>query len=176
MKTTGVVRKIDDLGRIVIPKEIRRTLKIRDGESLEIFVDKEMVTLKKYSTMEDLQEIAKKLTDAISNITTKNIYVSDRDCFIAGNGEMKKRFLGQAISPYLEEIIKDCEKQLSKEIKKIEFISGVEGEYAYAICPILSQGSAIGLVLIVSKDKDITEEDMMITNIVAQFLAKCVEE
>ena len=66
MKTTGVVRKIDDLGRIVIPKEIRRTLKIRDGESLEIFVDKEMVTLKKYSTMEDLQEVAQKLTESIS--------------------------------------------------------------------------------------------------------------
>ena len=73
MKTTGVVRKIDDLGRIVIPKEIRRTLKIRDGESLEIFVDKEMITLKKYSTMEDFQEVTKKLLDAVSKTTSKSI-------------------------------------------------------------------------------------------------------
>ena len=93
MKTTGVVRKIDDLGRIVIPKEIRRTLKIRDGESLEIFVDKEMIALKKYSTMEDLQEVTRKLLDAISNTTSKNIFVTDRDKVIAGSGELKKKFL-----------------------------------------------------------------------------------
>ena len=176
MKTTGVVRKIDDLGRIVIPKEIRRTLKIRDGESLEIFVDKEMVTLKKYSTMEDLQEVAQKLTESISNITSKNIYVADRDKYIAGSGELKKRFLNQSISPYLEEILKDCENVLSKNVKKVELISGVEGEYAYAVCPILSQGDAIGIVLIVSNEKCITEEDIALTNIVAQFLAKYVEE
>lgn len=176
MKTTGVVRKIDDLGRIVIPKEIRRTLKIRDGESLEIFVDKEMVTLKKYSTMEDLQEVAKKLLDAISNTTSKNIFVADRDNFIAGSGDMKKKFSNQAISSYLEEVLRDCENVLSKEVKRIELISGVEGEYAYAVSPILAEGDAIGLVLILSKNQTITEEDLVMTSIVSQFLTKYVEE
>ena len=74
MKTTGVVRRIDDLGRIVIPKEIRRTLRIRDGESLEIFVDREMIALKKYSSMDDMTEIAKTLADTISS-TIKKIYL-----------------------------------------------------------------------------------------------------
>ncbi len=176
MKTTGVVRKIDDLGRIVIPKEIRRTLKIRDGESLEIFVDKEMIALKKYSTMEDLQEVTRKLLDAISNTTSKNIFVTDRDKVIAGSGELKKKFLNQPISTYLEEVLKDCENIVSKERRRVALLADIEAEYSYAVCPILAEGGAIGLVLILSMDRTITEEDFAMISIVAQFLAKYVED
>ncbi len=176
MKTTGVVRKIDDLGRIVIPKEIRRTLKIRDGESLEIFVDKEMITLKKYSTMEDFQEVTKKLLDAVSNTTSKNIYVTDRDKFIAGSGDLRKKFLNQPISSYLEEVLKDCENIISKEMKTTELMAGVSEPYAFALSPILAEGVAIGLVLIFSQTKPISEDDAIMANIVSQFLSKYVEE
>ena len=176
MKTTGVVRKIDDLGRIVIPKEIRRTLKIREGESLEIFVEDETITLRKYSSMEDLEEVSQKLTEVISSNTQKNIYVTDRDSFIAGSGTLKKKFLSQPLSTYLESILRDCEPVLSDGMKRIELIAGVEGEYSYAITPVLSQGASIGLVVILSKEKQVTEEDLVLTNVVAQFLTKYVEE
>ncbi len=176
MKATGVVRKIDELGRIVIPKEIRRTLKIRDGEALEIFVDGDTLKLRKFSSMEDLQEVSRKLLEAIAGNTQQNIYVADRDCFIAGCGNLKKKFLRENISSYLEDVLRDCENVLSDGFQRVELIADVEGEYAYAVSPILAQGSAIGLVLIVSKEKELHDEDLQMTNIVAQFLAKYVEE
>ena len=73
MKTTGVVRRIDDLGRIVIPKEIRRTLRIHDGESLEIFVDNEIITLKKYSSLNELANVSKILVESINKEINKDI-------------------------------------------------------------------------------------------------------
>ena len=94
MKTTGVVRRIDDLGRIVIPKDIRKSLRIRDGESLEFFVDKETISLKKFSTSADLSEIAQSLLDSIYTTINKSIFVTDRDKFVAGSGKLKKDFCG----------------------------------------------------------------------------------
>ena len=100
MKTTGVVRRIDDLGRIVIPKEMRRTLRIRDGESLEIFVDEDFVALKKYSPLNDMASLAKTLADSIYSSINKNIIVTDRDKIIAcsGSNSLKKKFLDKSIS------------------------------------------------------------------------------
>lgn len=91
MKSTGVVRRVDDLGRIVIPKEIRRTLRIRDGESLEIFVDREMIALKKFSKMTNIEEISKQLADIIHSTIQKNILIADRDRFVAVSGNLKKK-------------------------------------------------------------------------------------
>ena len=84
MKSTGVVRRVDDLGRIVIPKEIRRTLRIRDGESLEIFVDREMIALKKFSKMSDMDDVSKELVEIINANIKKTVLITDRDKFVAG--------------------------------------------------------------------------------------------
>ena len=92
MKTTGVVRRVDDLGRIVIPKDIRKSLRIRDGESLEFFVDKETISLKKFSTSADLSEMAQSLLDTIHKTISKSIFVTDRDKVVAGTGKLKKEF------------------------------------------------------------------------------------
>ena len=93
MKSTGVVRRVDDLGRIVIPKEIRRTLRIRDGESLEIFVDREMIALKKFSKMSDMNEVAQELVEIINATINKTVLITDRDRFIAGSGSLKKKYI-----------------------------------------------------------------------------------
>ena len=84
MKSTGVVRRVDELGRIVIPKEIRRTLRIKDGESLEIFVDREMITLRKYSKLNNMEEDARQLADIISRSVDKNVFITDCACCLAG--------------------------------------------------------------------------------------------
>jgi len=176
MKTTGVVRRIDDLGRIVIPKEIRRTLRIRDGESLEIFVDKEMIALKKYSSMDDMAEIAKTLADTISSTIKKNIFITDRDRFIVTTGEDKKKYLNKSISRSLEQQMNDRELLTEKNLHSIELIDGKKEEYSYIINPINVKGDVVGLVLILSSDDSITEIDEKISIVIADFLSKHIEE
>lgn len=176
MKTTGVVRRIDDLGRIVIPKEIRRTLRIRDGESLEIYVDKEMIALKKYSPMDDLEDISKAFVDAIYQSIQQNILVTDRDTFIAAAGNVKKKYIGKTISSYLEQAIEEREVIVQKSPKSIELVSGIDEEASFVIHPILVNGDSIGLVIILSSDKSITDLDEKIVQITSQFLEKHIEE
>ncbi len=175
MKTTGVVRRIDDLGRIVIPKEIRRTLRIRDGESLEIFVDKEMITLKKYSSMDDMMEIAKTLSETISSTIKKNIFITDRDRFIVATGEEKK-YLSKSISRFLEQQMNDREIRIEKNLHSLELVDGKKEEYAYIIHPINVKGDVVGLVIILSKDEAISNMDEKIAVVMANFLSKHIEE
>lgn len=176
MKTTGVVRRIDDLGRIVIPKEIRRTLRIRDGESLEIFVDKEMIALKKYSSMDDMTEIAKTLADTISSTIKKNIFITDRDKFIVTTGEDRKKYLNKAISRSLEQQMNDREVLVEKNPHSIELIDGKKEEYTYIINPINVKGDVVGLVIILSQEDSIIEVDEKIAVVIADFLSKHIEE
>ena len=111
MKATGVVRRIDDLGRVVIPKEIRRTLRIKEGDPLEIFTDKEgEVILKKYSPIGELSEFAAEYAETLTKTTGHIAYITDKDTVIAVSGASKKEWLEQGISQELEKIL---EKQRS---------------------------------------------------------------
>ena len=103
MRTTGVVRRIDDLGRIVITKEMRRTLRIHDGESLEIFVEDEMIALKKYSSMSDLNDISNDLSNTINKVLLKEVLITDRDKVISSSGNLKGKYQENYISKFLEE-------------------------------------------------------------------------
>ncbi len=180
MKTTGVVRRIDDLGRIVIPKEIRKTLRIRDGESLEFFVDKETITLKKFSTSADLGEIAQTLLDTIYTTINKSIFVTDRDKFVAGSGKLKKDFCGFNISTQLEEYLFSNENLIKDSgiINEIvDNISDEKEEYKYILSPIILDSETTGLVLMIVEDsKSFSEEDEHIVQIIANFLAKYLED
>jgi AbrB family transcriptional regulator (stage V sporulation protein T) len=100
MKSTGVVRRVDDLGRIVIPKEIRRTLRIREGEALEIFVDNEDIILKKYSPMESIEDAAARYVDSFNQVIKHSVIVTDKDRVIAASGSLKKRYLGKQITEF----------------------------------------------------------------------------
>ena len=180
MKSTGVVRRIDDLGRIVIPKEIRKTLRIRDGESLEIFADKESITLKKFSQSTDLADISQALLDVVYNTIKKSLFVTDRDCFIAGSGDLKKEFLGCMISKELEDNLTQLEK-LKKSNVPMNHLTNREGlttTYNYILRPILLDSEAVGFVLMIasSKEANFSEEDERIIQIISQFLTKYLEE
>lgn len=176
MKSTGVVRRVDDLGRIVIPKEIRRTLRIRDGESLEIFVDREMITLKKFSKMTDIEEVSKQLVDVINATINKSVLITDRDKFIAASGIFKKKYISKNISKFLEKTLRERKIIFSYNLDRIEVLEGEEETLSYVIHPIIMNGDAIGLVMTLSDNDNIGQLDEKIIGLTAQFLAKYIEE
>ena len=176
MKSTGVVRRVDDLGRIVIPKEIRRTLRIRDGESLEIFVDREMIALKKFSKMNDIEEISKQIVDIMYNAIGKNVFITDRDRFVAGAGDLRKKFLNKNISKYLETIMNDRKNIIENSNHNIELVDLEEENLSYVISPIIMNGDAVGLLLILSEKSDIGKTEEKMASVFAQFLGKHIEE
>ena len=176
MKTTGVVRRIDDLGRIVIPKEIRRTLRIRDGESLEIFVEDEMIALKKYSSMNDLNDICKDLVNTINQTLSKNVLITDRDSVISISGNNKSNYLNKSISKYLEEKLKNREIVVEKNTIEVEFVENIKDKYSYTISPIITNGDVVGTVVIFSDVDNITDTEVKLASFVSSFIGKHIEE
>ena len=161
MKATGVVRRIDDLGRIVIPKEIRRTLRIKEGDPLEIFTDKEgEVILKKYSPIGELSEFATGYAETLSRTTGHIACITDKDSVIAVSGASKKEFLEQSLSPELEKIMDNKEIYTSKENNELSIpITQNENNKdrkfnSQVIYPIISDGDVIGSVILLSKDQN----------------------
>ena len=156
MKATGIVRRIDDLGRVVIPKEIRRTLRIREGDPLEIFTDREgEIILKKYSPIGELGLFAKQYAESLAQTTGFMVCIADRDAVIAAAGGAKKDYMGKAISHQLEDAIQERENiQASAGEKRYVKIvdEDMEDCYAQTISPILCEGGAIGAVVLFSKD------------------------
>ena len=182
MKATGIVRRIDDLGRVVVPKEIRRTLRIREGDPLEIFTDREgEIILKKYSPIGELGQFAKQYADSIAQTTGHIIAITDKDQFIAVAGPAKKDLITKGISHELEEVINERESIIAaKEDKNfIKIMNEDDGEYTYqVISPIISEGDAIGSVIILSKDAKIKFGDleMKLAETASSFLGKQMEQ
>ena len=176
MKSTGVVRRVDDLGRIVIPKEIRRTLRIRDGESFEIFVDREMIALKKFSKMTDMDEISKQLVDIVNAVIHQNVFITDRDNFIAASGELRKKYLNKPISKTLEIFMKERKTIVEHNLHSIELSDSMYDDCAYVACPVIMNGDAIGLVLIISENSNIGQVEEKMADVVSKFLGKHIEE
>ena len=177
MKATGVVRRIDELGRIVIPKEIRKTLRIREGENLEIFIDeKENVVLKKFSSMNKVEDLAQNFVDIIHASSKHNVIVTDNDNIIAVAGKHKKKYLNKPISSFLENILLDRKKVVEKYNKKIEITEDDIEEGTYVINPIISNGDILGLVIFFDDEALINEADEQLCHITANFLGKHLED
>ncbi|MFP4662349.1 MAG: stage V sporulation protein T [Halanaerobiales bacterium] len=184
MKATGIVRRIDDLGRVVIPKEIRRTMRIREGEPLEIFVDREgEVILKKYSPIGELSEFAQEYADALAEETDHGVFVLDRDVVIAVSGVQRKVFLEKQISPEAEKVMENRRATIINEKGAAAFCQGVEDNEDYVfsssvLAPIIVEGDPIGVVVMSSKEegKEVGELEMKLTTTAASFLAKQMEQ
>lgn len=178
MKATGIVRRIDDLGRVVIPKEIRRTLRIREGDPLEIFVAREgEVILKKYSPISELGHFATEYAESLFDSLHSPIFICDRDEVIAVSGDSKKDYLNKSIGVHVEEAIEQRSNVLESEAKTIEIVRGREEMIdAHALSVVIANGDPIGAVLIVSKDgKEITEAEHKVIETAANFLGKQME-
>lgn len=183
MKATGVVRRIDDLGRIVIPKEIRKTLRIKEGDPLEIFTDKEgEVILKKYSPIGELSEFATGYAETLAKTTGHIACITDKDTVIAVSGGSKKEFLEQALSKELEEVMENKEIYTSSDNNEIALPitenDNRERKYnAQVIYPIVSQGDVIGSVILLSKDQNtkMGESEFKVVQSAAGFLGSQME-
>lgn len=155
MKATGIVRRIDDLGRIVIPKEIRRTLRIRESDPLEIFTDREgEIILKKYSPIGEMTTFARQYADSLSQVSGHAALIADRDQFIAVSGGYKQ-YLGKSISKQLEEKIAERETIIAVkgEKKFIPVIDDGQDDYQQeALTPIICEGDVIGAVVLLEND------------------------
>ncbi len=180
MKATGIVRRIDDLGRVVIPKEIRRTLRIREGDPLEIFTDREgEIILKKYSPIGELGQFAKQYADSIGQTTGHIVAITDKDQFVAVAGTAKKDWVTKPISKDLETLINDRESiAVGKEDKGFVRIAGDDEDIVYeVIAPIISEGDAIGAVLILTKDakQKLGDVEIKLAATAAAFLGRQME-
>lgn len=176
MKATGIIRRIDDLGRIVIPKEIRKNLRIKEGENLEIFVQNEEVVLRKYSMMNKINDLAQELTDAIYTFMKHSIFITDTDQVVAGSGPLKKQYLNKPISEFITESIKRRDKMLENHFKELNFIEGENITCSYVMSTILVNGEATGMILIISEDEKMTESEMQMAGIVSSFMTKYLEQ
>jgi AbrB family transcriptional regulator (stage V sporulation protein T) len=182
MKATGIVRRIDDLGRVVVPKEIRRTLRIREGDPLEIFTDREgEIILKKYSPIGELGQFAKQYADSLAQTTGHIVAITDKDQFIAVAGPTKKDLMMKGISHELEEVINERETIVAAHDEKnyVRIMNEDESEFVYeAITPIISEGDAIGSVIFLTKDAKTKFGDVEIklAATAAAFLGRQMEQ
>lgn len=177
MKATGIVRRIDDLGRVVIPKEIRRTLRIREGDPLEIFVDRDgEVILKKYSPISELGDFAKEYADALFDSLGHSILICDRDTYIAVSGSSKKEYLNKSISDLIERTMDQRNSVLEDSKKDIQLVDGIDDDVsAYTIAPIVANGDPIGAVVLFSKERSMGEVEHKAAETAAGFLARQME-
>ena len=175
MKATGMVRRIDDLGRIVIPKEIRRTLRIRENDPLEIFTDREgEVILKKYSPIGDLREFAQEYADSLNESTGHIVMVADRDEIIAVNGTSKKNTMGKRVTQQLEDIMNSRQSFTTNTANENPPLEGFEFK-SQVVAPIVNAGDILGAVIICSQEANMGELERKLCETAASFLAKQLE-
>lgn len=178
MKATGIVRRIDDLGRVVIPKEIRRTMRIREGDPLEIYTSSDgEVIFKKYSVIGEMSENATQVADIMHKLAGCPVVVFDRDHVVASSGVTKKEFSERRVSPELEELMESRRQFFAEDAsRKFYAVEGVE-QPALACMPILSSGDVTGAVTFLSSDsrQTVSELQKSLVNAAAQFLGRQVE-
>lgn len=181
MKATGIVRRIDDLGRIVIPKEIRRTLRIREGDPLEIFTDREgEIILKKYSPIGEMMTFAKQYAESLAQVSGHIALIADRDQFIAVSGGYKN-LMGKSISKHLEEKMENRETLIASKSDKgfIPVTEELSVEYEQeAITPIICEGDVIGAVILLDSDSrnKMSDVEQKLIMSAAGFLGRQMEQ
>ncbi len=179
MKATGIVRRIDDLGRVVIPKEIRRTMRIREGDPLEIYTDRDgEVIFKKYSPMGELASFATQLCETLNKTTGYPVAISDRDTIIAVSGPPKRELMDKRITEQIEHI---CEGRQIYQYKtgeqQIFAADGTDRYFATLIAPIISEGDISGCVMFLAIDGMPLpgETEYKLAQTIAGFLSRQME-
>ncbi len=181
MKATGIVRRIDDLGRVVIPKEIRRTLRIREGAPLEIYTGKDgEVIFKKYSPVGELGEFVGDYAETLSKTSGYPICITDTDNVIAVSGVPKRELSDKKISTDIEKFMEEKTTFISRgqEKKKIPIVDGNEKYSAGVVAPIVSEGDTIGSVIFFSNEQQpkMSEIEEKLAQSAASFLGRHMEQ
>ena len=177
MKATGIVRRIDDLGRVVIPKEIRRTMRIREGDPLEIFTNSGgEVIFKKYSPVKEIGNFAAEYADALSGNTELAVIICDKDHCVAAAGLSKREVLGRSVTPNLDEIMENRKTVVYTQNEEIYALEGVEKKVLIA-APIIAAGDITGVVVFLEgkENSTPTDSDIKLANVAAKFLSHQTE-
>ncbi len=173
MKSTGIVRRVDELGRIVIPKELRKTMHINEGDSVEIFTNNDEVILKKFSLVESFKDNAQKYCDILTKEHNLNYVITDTINVICASGSLKKKLCNGEVS---SDLLK-CMKERSKsELSCEEVISIVKDDkstyHEQYIITLISNGDLIGCLIAVAEDRDITDIEKAVTSTMANVIIK----
>ena len=184
MKATGIVRRIDELGRVVVPKEIRRTLRIREGDPLEIFSDRHgEIILKKYSPMGELGTFAREYAEALNKSLEHMVMICDRDSVIAAAGAQKKEYLDHAVSREMEQIMEQRQPVMTDRRKGLQPVSVTQQDnakevVAQIIVPVISEGETTGAVVVLTKQENakLGETEMKVAQTTAGFLGRQLEQ
>lgn len=178
MKATGIVRRIDDLGRVVIPKEIRRTLRIREGDPLEIFTDKEGgVIFRKYSQMGGVSDFATQLCETMSKSTGLVAAITDRDSCVAVGGAPRRDLADKRLSSEVEHLMEQRKTYRAEEGQSVPVSEETDRYHASIVVPILSEGDVLGCVVLASTGgaAPAGEVELTLAQTVAAFLGKHME-
>ncbi len=178
MKATGIVRRIDDLGRVVIPKEIRRTLRIRVGDPLEIYTDREGgVIFKKYSPIGELGEFASKYAESLYKTSGRPVCITDKDSIIATAGAPKKELIEKPLSDDMERIMEEKTSFICTDGKKLKLTDHNDKYTLGVVSPIISEGDTIGNVVIMDdgSNSKMTDVELKLAGVTSMFLGKQME-
>lgn len=180
MKATGIVRRIDDLGRVVIPKEIRRTMRIREGDPLEIYTDAEgEVIFKKYSPMGELAEFTSQYCEVLFKAISMPVLISDRDHIVCSMGVTRKDTVDKRITSQLEKIMENRSTFIATNVNEntVKPVEGLDKNACIAV-PIIGNGDISGCVIVLFNDKYElpTASEIKLAEVAAQFLGKQTED
>lgn len=181
MKATGIVRRIDELGRVVIPKEIRRTLRIKEGDPLEIFTDRDELMLKKYSPIATLEKFSKATARSLNDLCGKLAVICDTDGVLHAYGDGKRDFDGKALSVEMDRILRERRSYIANASEGGDVIpltnAPEEGVTAQVIVPIVSGGDCLGAVAVLSKEDGakLDSNEVNLARLTADILANQFE-
>lgn len=173
LKSTGVIRRIDELGRIVIPKEIRRHLGIRDGESLEIFTEENQIVLKKYSKILEYADLSSKLCEIIPSVMDFGMIITDRDKVVSFSDNIKLNLESAVLNSKMLNSIQNRESYESSSYEKIE-LGEFEIEGYFYIQPIISSIDCLGLIILI-KDQIFLKEEKQFARFVAAMIVNKID-
>lgn len=170
MKTTGIIRRIDQLGRIVIPKEVRKILKIKDNDSLEIFLENNNIILKKYSFILNIQEIANKWINVCNKFTDYNIVITDTDKVVACSSQEREKYLNKDISESTLISINRRDNYVIKNKREINIINDVLDNVSYVFSTIVHNGDAMGAIILMSDNEEMTEIEEKVALLLTEMI------
>ena len=174
MKSTGITRRIDDLGRIVIPKEIRKNLKIKENEVLEIFINNDEIILKKFSRFNDSEKVLSDYIKVINDMTGNDVIITDRDKVILSSKRLEERLLNKKLSEYVNDLIENRSIFLSNDMKGIEVIDNEKIKQNYYFIPLIIDSDVVGSIIMFSS-KEIDENSKSLLLIASKLLVNYIE-
>ena len=173
MKATGIVRRIDELGRVVIPKEIRRTMRIKEGEELEIFTNDEgELIFKKFSSMNLLSSLAKEYCKLLSSVTQSCVLMADNDIIIEGAGKMSVYYIGKKLTNTYYKKISERKIMSFGEGEGFNFVNSDSiTPVSMIVAPIIKSGDIFGSLILLSERSKFSESEITLVKTAVEFIA-----